>query len=60
MVALPGEKESDKIGETELNEIILNSIPNGWSKKVYGQGFDSETIAKKKLLIGLNTWKLRK
>ena len=36
----PEENSSDKIGETELNEIILNIIPNGWIKQVYVQGFD--------------------
>ena len=28
----PGAKESDNISEMELNQILLNSIPNGWSK----------------------------
>ena len=42
--ALPVVKESDKIGETELNKIILNSIPNVWSKKACVQGFDCEYI----------------
>ena len=28
---LPGSKASVNIGEIELNEVILNSIPNGWS-----------------------------
>ena len=36
----PEENSSDKIGETELNEIILNIIPNGCIKQVYVQGFD--------------------
>ena len=27
--SLHGEKEIDNIGDTELNEIILNSTPNG-------------------------------
>ena len=35
---------TDKIGITELNEILLNSIPNRWSKKAYVQGFDCESI----------------
>ena len=33
-----------KIGVTELNENILNSMPNSWSKQVYVQGFDCESI----------------
>ena len=41
--ALQGEKASDKIGEMELNEIILKSIPNGWSKQAYVQGIDCKT-----------------
>ena len=28
----------------KLNEIILNSMPNGWSKQAFVQGFDLETI----------------
>ena len=28
---LPGETLADKIGVTELNEILLNSMPNSWS-----------------------------
>ena len=29
----PGANESDKFGETELNEILLNCIPNGYSRQ---------------------------
>ena len=29
----PRAKASDKIGETELNKIILNSMPNVWIKQ---------------------------
>ena len=39
-----GSNTSDKIGETGLNEIILNSLPNGWSKHSDVQGFNCETI----------------
>ena len=35
---------ADKIGVTELNEIILNSIRNSWSKQAYVQGFDCNPI----------------
>ena len=41
---LPGEKISDKICVTELYEILLNSMPNIWSKQAYVQGFDYEYI----------------
>ena len=44
LFAFPGAKASDKIGETELNEILLISIPNGWSKQAYMQGFYYEAI----------------
>ena len=44
-------KESDKIDETELNEMFLNSIPNGWSKQAYVQGFYCEYITLKYLNI---------
>ena len=44
LAALPEANESDKIGETEYNKIILDSIPNGWSKQAYVQGFDYEYI----------------
>ena len=37
--ALPEAKASDNIGEMELHENILNSMPNGWSKSAYVQGF---------------------
>ena len=39
---------ADKMGVTELNEILLNSMPNSWSKQAYIQGFDCETICFKK------------
>ena len=28
----------------ELNEMFLNIIPNGWSKKAYVQGFYCDTL----------------
>ena len=37
-----------KIGVTELNEILLNSMPTSWSKQAYVQGFDGESILLKK------------
>ena len=33
---------------TELNEILLNSMPNSWRKRDYVQGFDFEYINFKK------------
>ena len=39
---------ADKIDVTELNEIILNIMPNSWSKQAYVQGFDCESISFKK------------
>ena len=42
---------ADKIDVTELIEIILNSMPNSWSKKAYVQGFDCESILFKNMLI---------
>ena len=39
---------NDKIGITELNGILLNSVPKIWYKQAYIQGFDCESIAFKK------------
>ena len=44
LAAFPGAKESEKIGETDLNEILLNSMPNIWIRQAYVQGFDFESI----------------
>ena len=41
---LPRAKTSDKICDTELNELLLNSMTNSWSRQAYVQGFDCETI----------------
>ena len=49
---------TDKIGVTELNEILLNSMTNSWSKQAYIQGFDCESINFKNLLTCLSIWKL--
>ena len=55
-----GSKLSEKIGMTELNEILLNSMTNSWSKQAYVQVFDCEYIIyKKKLPIFLNACKLQ-
>ena len=37
-----------KISVTELNEILINSMPNSWSKQACVQGFDYEYITFKK------------
>ena len=33
------------MGVTELNEILLNSMPQNWSQQAYVQGFYCETIS---------------
>ena len=48
LALLPGAKASDKISEMELNGIILNRMPNVWSRQAYVQGFDFEYITFKK------------
>ena len=57
-----GANSADKIGVTELNEILLNSITKicskQASKQAYVQGFDCEYI-KEKLLTCLRAWKLQ-
>ena len=42
--SFPGGKLADTIGMMELNDFLLNSMPNSWSKQAYGQGFDCESI----------------
>ena len=39
---------TDKIDVNKLNEILLNSMPNSWSKQAYMQGFYCESIGFKK------------
>ena len=46
--SFPGATLSDKIGVTELNEILLNSMPNSWYNQAYVQGFDCGYISFKK------------
>ena len=41
---LHGAKLSDEIFETELNRILLNSMPNIWIRQACVQVFDCETI----------------
>ena len=35
LAAFPRGKVEDKIGVTELNDLLLNSMPNGWREKAY-------------------------
>ena len=39
---------ADKIGVTELNEILLNSKSNSWYKQACVQGFGCKSISFKK------------
>ena len=39
---------TDKIGMTELDNILLNSMTNIWSKKNYVQVFDCQYITSEK------------
>ena len=50
LASFPGTAMAQKMGVTELNEIILNSISNIWSKQAYVQGFDFETISLKRVV----------
>ena len=44
LVLLPGANISDYMCMTELNENLLNSMPNSWSKQAYVQVFYCEYI----------------
>ena len=44
LAVLPGEKISDKLFLTEINENLLNGMTNSWSKQANVQGFDCEYI----------------
>ena len=48
LVSFTGENLTDKIVGTKLNEILLNSMPNSWSKQAYLKGFDCEYITLKR------------
>ena len=47
--SFPGATMADKMGVSELNKKLSNSMPNSWSKQAYVQGFDCETISFKNL-----------
>ena len=57
LASFPGETLTDKIGVTDLNEIILNNMTNIWSKQAYLQGFDCEYITFKNLFTCLRVYK---
>ena len=38
----PGSKDSNKMGEEDLNNILIQSIHNHWIKQAYLQGFELE------------------
>ena len=42
--SFPGATMTDKFCVTELNEFLLNSMPNIWSNQAYVQGFYCEFI----------------
>ena len=48
LASYTGATMSEKRCVTELNENLLNSISNSWSKQEYVQGFDCEKISLKK------------
>ena len=49
LASFPGATMSDNIGVTELNEKLLNSIPNRYSKQAYVQVFIVKLFPFKKL-----------
>ena len=44
LASFPGATMTDTIFVTELNEILLNSMPNIWSKQAYVQGFNCDSV----------------
>ena len=44
---LTGSMEVNKDYEMRINKILLNSMPNRWSRQLFVQVFDCETITKK-------------
>ena len=56
--SFPGATLDDKIDVTELNDIILNSIPNSWFKQDHAQGFYCKSISFKKavnMFVGMES-----
>ena len=54
LASFPGADLNENIGVTELNEILLNSMPNRWYRHACVQGFGCESITFKRLLIFLS------
>ena len=54
LASFPGTKLTDNIGMVELNGILLNSMPNSWSKQAYVQVFTANILLLKRLLMCLN------
>ena len=52
-----GENLNDKIGVTKLNGILLNSMPNSWSRHEYVQGSGCESINLRNMVECLSGWK---
>ena len=48
LASFPRATLNDKISVMELKKILLNSMPNSWSRQAYIQGFDCESITFKK------------
>ena len=45
LASFPEATMDEKMGVTQLNEILLDTMKNSWSKQSYVQGFDCETIS---------------
>ena len=58
LASSPGANLTNKIGVSELDEILLNSMPNIWYNQDYVQGLDCDYITKKKPLTCLSVCKL--
>ena len=58
--AFPGSKSNDNMGKTDLNKIILKSMPNRLSKQAYVQVFIVKLLLLINMVICLNGWKLQK
>ena len=48
LASFPGATLNDKIYVTELNEILLNSMPDSWYRQAYVKCFYCESITFKK------------
>ena len=55
-----GATMDDKIGVTEINEIILKSIPKIWYRQEYVKGFDCEYIYFKKAVNMFESMEINK